>query len=278
MDRLFLVERSGKWKNRFLEVLGEVFIEAPRYGYRIQKPTFQRFAANSKKADIFTTDELDRIFQPKNFPSEQFYLFFLTCLSGGMRLGEVRGLRAKQLIFDRKILIIDGFCKKNGTRTNFNKKGTPDDPKFRLVYLPDLTLNKMETWIRQNAIQGDDFCFTINGRPIRQETAENAFYQTLQNTGIIPRLESAPKNKPGEGRKKQCREKLKPLDGRKLVPHSLRYTYVSRMRRELTAAELQPMTGHASVEMVDYYNRKVLDMALASLPPKGREAADTLFV
>jgi hypothetical protein len=49
------------------------------------------------------------------------------------------------------------------------------------------------------------------------------------------------------------------------------------MRRELTAAELLPMTGHTSVEMVDYYNRKVLDMVLAALPKTGAMAADTLF-
>jgi integrase len=56
-----------------------------------------------------------------------------------------------------------------------------------------------------------------------------------------------------EGRQKQTRVKLGPPDGRKLVPHSLRYTYVSRMRRELAVKELLPMTGHTSVEMVDYY-------------------------
>jgi hypothetical protein len=49
------------------------------------------------------------------------------------------------------------------------------------------------------------------------------------------------------------------------------------MRRELSAAELQPMSGHASVEMVDYYNRKVLDLALESLPHAGPAAANTLF-
>jgi integrase len=278
MDRLFLVDRSGKWKNRLLDVLGEVFTEAPRYGCKAPKPAFQRFSANSKKADIFSTEELDKIFQIENFPSEQFYLFFLLCLSGGMRLGEIRAVRAKQIIFDRKILIIDGFCKKDGRRTVYNKKGTPDNPKFRLVYLPDITLAKIDAWIRQNAIGSDDLCFTVDGRPIRQETAEDVFYRALQAAGIIPRPEPAPKNKRGAGRKKQHREHLKPSDGRKLVPHSLRYTYVSRMRRELTAAELQPMTGHTSVEMVDYYNRKVLDMAIASLPQKGKAASDTLFV
>jgi hypothetical protein len=37
------------------------------------------------------------------------------------------------------------------------------------------------------------------------------------------------------------------------------------------------MSGHASVEMVDYYNRKVLDLALESLPRTGPAAANTLF-
>jgi hypothetical protein len=41
------------------------------------------------------------------------------------------------------------------------------------------------------------------------------------------------------------------------------------MRQELAVKELLPMTGHTSVEMVDYYNRRTLDLALA--------AADTLF-
>jgi hypothetical protein len=49
------------------------------------------------------------------------------------------------------------------------------------------------------------------------------------------------------------------------------------MRRELSANELQPMTGHASEWQVDYYNRKALDLALAALPPAAMAAADTLF-
>jgi hypothetical protein len=64
-----------------------VYTETPWYDCRVQKLAFQRFAANSKKADIFTTAELDRLFKPENFIS---YLFFLLCLSGGMRIGEVR--------------------------------------------------------------------------------------------------------------------------------------------------------------------------------------------
>jgi integrase len=277
MAYLFGVRRSGKWKNRFLDVLGEVFKETPWYKCPTPKPILQRFANNSKKADIFSTEELDRLFRPENFISYQFYLFFLLCLSGGLRLGEVRGVRPKQLIFDRKILIVDGFCRGDGTRTNYNKKGSIDNPKFRLVFLPEMTLGKMQAWITDNALDPEDFCFTQDGRPIRRELAETVFYRALQTAGFVPVPEKAPRGARGDGRKKQDKTKARPLDGRKLVPHSLRYTYVSRMRRELSAKELLPMTGHTTEGMVDYYNRKALDLALAALPDSARAAADTLF-
>jgi integrase len=278
MPYLFGADRSGKWKNRFLEILGEIYTEAPWYGCRVSRPAFHRFAANSRKADIFTTVELDQLFKPENFTSYQFYLFFLLCLSGGMRIGEVRAVRAKQIIFDRKVLIVDGFCRHDGTRTVYSKKGSPEDPKFRLIYLPELTLGKMRDWITRNNIGLEDYCFTTSGgKPISRERAETAFYRALQTAGFIPLPPKREKAARGEGRQKQTRARLRPPDGRKLVPHSLRYTYVSRMLRELTAAELQPMTGHASIEMVDYYNRQVLDLALAALPDSALAAADTLF-
>jgi integrase len=280
MPYLFDIQKSGSWKNRFLEVLGEIYAEAAWYNCRVTKPAFRRFTPNSKKADIFTTAELDRLFRPENFPDEMYYLFFLLCLSGGLRLGEVRAVRVKQIIFERKVLIVDGFCKSGGARTTYNKKGSPDNPRLRIVYLPDLTLGKLAAWVKAGKLQEDDFCFTQGGMPVRPERAGRVFYKALQKAEMIPyptqRIRAKSKSKTGRDRISQAHQK--PLDGRKLVPHSLRYTYVSRMRRELTAAELQPMTGHASVEMVDYYNRKVLDMVLAALPQRGKAAADTLFL
>jgi integrase len=166
----------------------------------------------------------------------------------------------------KKALIIDGFCKQNGNRTTYNKKGSPENPRLRVVLLPDPTLLKLTEFLKNKTLGPDDFIFTYEGKPIRAEFAEDIFYRALKNCGIIPPPEPVKRNKRGEGRKKISKIKPKPPDGRKLVPHSLRYTYVSRMRRELSAAELRPMTGHTTVEMVDYYTRTVLDEALASLP------------
>jgi integrase len=54
--------------------------------------------------------------------------------------------------------------------------------------------------------------------------------------------------------------------GRRLIPHSLRYTYVTRMSRDMDARNLLKLTGHISESMIDYSNRKNPEMALAEIP------------
>nr|DAT90496.1 MAG TPA: Integrase [Caudoviricetes sp.] len=263
MQYLFTVKRSGSWKNSYLSVFSEIFQEAMWFDCAVVKPLFRTFVRHSKKADILTTEELNLLFKEDNFPNEMMYLFFLLCLSAGMRLGEVRAVRVKQFIFDQKILIIDGFCKKEGERTVYNKAGSVDKPKLRMVYLPDMTIKIMQKWIGDNNLCADDFCFTQNGRPVRTEYAEKVFYRALQKIDLIPH---------GKGIKR-----LAPADGRKLVPHSLRYTYVSRMRRVMSAEDLKNYTGHTSTAMVDYYSHRSVELLLEGLPESGKRAANTLF-
>jgi integrase len=289
--RLLDLDWSGSRKNRYIQVLGEIYQEAIWYGSKVVPPKFPTFRRNVRKADIFTPAELNQIFVPENFPSEMMFLFFLCCLSAGLRLGEARAIRQKQILFDRKVLIVDGYCKQNGDRTNYNKKGSPDNPKFRIVFLPDMTIERLEEFTSERGLQPEDLVFTTApGIPIRSEWAEDIFDRALIKAGLaidLKKLDREAKRTIREGNKPLCGISYKEtdyrkrnifiVDGRKLVPHSFRYTYVSLMRRELSANELQPLTGHTSVDMVDYYNRKVLDLALAGLPPSAAAAANTLF-
>ena len=264
LEYLFKINRSGSWKNSYLSVFSEIFKEAIWFDLKIVPPNFNNFVRHSKKADIFSTEELQKLFKEENFPSKMMYLFFLLCLSAGMRLGEIRAVRAKQFIFDKVIIIIDGFCKQNGTRTVYNKMGSIDKPKFRIAFLPEITLFAMKNWIESNGLAEDDFCFTQNGKPIRSEYAEAVFYRLLQKIGLVPY---------SKGKKR-----LPAADGRRLIPHSLRYTYVSRMRCVMTAEDLKNYTGHSSTAMVDYYSRRSLELLLQGLPEGGRQAANTLFL
>jgi integrase len=251
-EYLFGVERSGSWKNRYQSVFGELYVEAQWRGLTIQKPRFQNFAKKPRKADVLTTGELQRLFVAENFYSDVFYTMFLLCLSCGLRLGEARAVRPKQILFERKALIIDGFCKQDGTRTTYNKTGTPDNPRFRVAMIPDMTLGKVSEYLIAHPMTDDSFLFTENGSPFTQGRAEHAFKKAVVAAGVE-------------------------TTGRKIVCHSLRYTYVTRMRRELPAEIVRKMVGHTTLEMTDYYtNRLALDESITGLIGADN-AADNLF-
>jgi integrase len=251
---LFKKERSGQWKNRYIHIFKEIYDEATWQCFKIPKPQFSTFAVRAKKANVFTTDELNKLFIPENFPSEMFYIMFLLCLSAGMRLGEIRAVRRKQIFFERKCILIDGFLKRDLTRTTHNKKGSPENPKLRVAILPDFTLKKLSEYLAAHPADDDDYLFSEGeGKPINQDRAQWVFERAVLKAGI---------------------EKGK----RKIVCHSLRYTYVTRMRRELPAETVMKMVGHVSVEQTDYYtDQNAIEESIAGLIGAA-SAADNFFV
>jgi integrase len=257
---LFGQPRSGQWKNRYKKIFLEIYDEAKWQRLKIPKPAFDSFAVKVVKPDVLTTDELKRLFIPENFTLPRmghdgrvFYVMFLLCLSGGLRLGEVRAVRRKQIFFDRKALIVDGFCKRNGTRTTYNKKGTPEKPRLRVTMPSDMALTKLSEYIADNPVGENDFVFSEGkGKPISQDRAEYVFEKALVSAKIN-------------------------TEDRRIVCHSLRHTYVTRMRRELPIETVQKMVGHIAPEQTDYYtNRRALDESIAGLIG-ANTAADNLF-
>ena len=248
-----LVKQGGCWKNSFLETLTYVYKEAPFCGCEaIQKPTFMRFARNLKKADIFTTEELKLFFNCELWSNSRDYLAFLCMASFGLRLGEVRAIQARQFIFEKNALVIDGYCKKNGERTNYNKKGSNEDKKWRVAVAPNTTVQLLNNYISLNGIRDFDFVFAREDfTPVRGEYLEDVFERQLKKAGIDKK-------------------------DRKIIPHSLRYSYVTRMRRELPAELVQKLVGHTSVEMTEYYTRAAIPEMVASLE-SAIPAANGLF-
>jgi integrase len=265
MNYLFSVQRSASWKNQYICALNEVYQEGQFLGCKIYKPDFPSIGKELNKADIFTEAELERLFRRGNFSPEPFFLFFLCSLSGGLRLGEARAMKAKQIIFEKKAVIIDGFLKADGTRTVYNKCGSPEHPKLRVVPYPDLTLQLLEAYVTHNAIQPEDYVFTYNGAPVSPSLAETAFNRALIKAGITPDIDTLKTRGVWKGGRVQKKDGFIP-DGRRLVPHSLRYTYITRMSLDVDAHNLIKVTGHDSTAMINYYNRKNLEMALAAIP------------
>jgi integrase len=152
-------------------------------------------------------------------------------------------MRAKQVLFESKALIVDGFIKYDYTRAPYNKKGSEEHPKARIVPLPDITLGKLKEHIEKNNYQDEDYIFRAcrdRTRPVDSYYIQLTLRRAMAKVGINP-------------------------DGRKLVVHSFRYTYVTRMRRELPADLVMKLVGHVSEEQTDYYNKRVVDTSLKQL-------------
>jgi integrase len=240
---LFDLKRSGSHKQDFISKVKEMYREAYWHGCDIPTPSFPTFVKNSKKGDIFTAEELTKLFNPELYKDKALYLFYLCCLSGGLRMGEARGLRPKQILYDKKALIVDGFVKPNGVRTNYNKKGTEEHPKFRIVPLPDSTLNLLKEHIAENKITEDDFIFKGQKEPDKPITAfyvHDNLERIMEKAGIE-------------------------INGRRLIVHSFRFTYVTFMRRELPAETVMKLVGHTTIGMTEYYNKRVIDESLADI-------------
>ena len=244
---------SGSWKNSYLSILSEI------YDYTVFKcpspvlrPQFLSFARNSRKSDVFFTDEIVRLFKLENWEDYDMYLMFLIIYSCGLRLGEARGLKVNQILFEDKVLVVNGFCSRNGERINHCKKGSDTDRKIRVAPLPQHVLDELKLFITQRQKKADDFLFIVKGKPVQPEYARRYFVKAVEKAGISRK-------------------------DRKLVPHSLRYTYVTKMRRNLDIESTQKIVGHASPDMTEYYTKSAVQDLIDSLDEKSFEATEKLF-
>lgn len=254
IEQLLLEDKthSGSWKNQYLETFCKIYDETQWACPKpIPRPRFMKFARHSKKADILTTEELNLLVNRRFWEREADYVLFLCVASCGLRLGEARGLRAKQFLFDKKILVIDGFVKRNNERTNYNKTGSNENKKIRIAPLPSTTLSIVKNFIKTYCIGSDDFLFVMNGHPLRQEYLRTSFNRALKKAGIQ-------------------------ANGRKLVPHSLRFTYITRMRRNLDIETVQKIAVYSSLGMTEYYTRFGISEAFESVK-KSIPTVDNLF-
>jgi integrase len=197
----------------------------------------------SQRADIFTDEELERFFNSKIYGDSEMYLFYLCCLTAGLRPGEARGLRSKQILFDRTMLIVDGSIKKNGDRTAYNKEGHRDYWKLRIVPLPDLTLSMLKEHIERKRLKDDDFIFAAKknpSRPIAEHYVRGHMARIIKEAGI-------------------------PAQGRKLTINSFRYTFINRIRRELPTGVVMKLAGRKLFEIMDHYHNRGIDESSAGI-------------
>jgi integrase len=219
----------------------------------------QRTTSNSalvkrvSRKGVFTGDELSGLFNLELYTDIALRLFYVCCLTGALRTGEARGLRVKQVLFDRGALVIDGSVKNDGTRTDYSRQGTEAHPKFRIVPLPDTTLNLLREYLAERRVSGDDFIFKGQkeaDKPVTACYVQDNLKRIMKKAGIEP-------------------------NGRKLMVQSLRFTYITFIRQAVPVDTAMKPVVHRTL-MTDYYNKRLAGEPLSG-PVKADAAAANLF-
>jgi integrase len=163
-------------------------------------------------------------------------------------------MRSKQILFDKKVLIVDGFIKENGIGTVYQKEGAGKHLEPRIVPLPDLTLRLLKEHIERKGLKDGGFCFAGKKNPSQPITEYYVRYhmaRIIEKAGIQ-------------------------AQGRKLTVRSFRFTYVMFMRRELPAMTVMKLVGYKAVRMTEYHNRRGIDESLAGLTEAAQAVENSL--
>lgn len=232
LDCVMKKHKSKCWCNLYIEMFKEVY---QQYLWEIGSPvmnlTFPRFVYRPEPKSVLTVDDINKIFFGEDiWAEESARMIALVLLFCGLRKGEAIGIRLKQIDFVKRMLTIDGFVKNNGERTNYNKCGrNVVGGKTRCVVIPDILLRELQYFLKDKKIGEEDFIFTKKKGGIFQTTGYNyIFNKAIQESGIN-------------------------MEGRHITPHSLRYTYITRMRQYTDIDTVRIMAGHNDKKMTDYY-------------------------
>jgi integrase len=275
---LLAQERSNSWRNRIICILDSIFQEAVRNKMLNYKPAISRFRSSvQRKKDIISSEEINTLF-PEDFRSLSriwdkdgketdtgfmFGTFYALMVSTGLRLGEARAINPIQLIVaqDKQILplvqpdgsenpyitdtavfglFIDRMFNVKETLVMHLKRGNAENPRYRVSLLPTRTIRYIRHWIMIRPRLVPELLFTFKGRKINPVMAEKRLHPGFSNTGI-------------------------PIEHRVITPHSLRFTYNTRMRRLIPGEPLRLMIGHTTEGMTDYYTRLEIEEDFLSL-------------
>ena len=227
---------SGSTVNGVLRSARALFSEAERLEIIHRNPAARvgRFAEKSRTRGTLSQEELDKLFSLNALQNvwncERIpFLISMIAVGCGLRHGEVVALRPCDFIAG--VVIV--------SRSYDKASGAFKPPKWNSVRempAPERIIQEAQDYTAESGLQPDDLLFpsTEKARPIEAHITVDALRNALETIGI--------------SKQDQKRE------NRFLDLHSLRHTYVSRLRAgDVPDWQIMRAAGHKSIGMTDHY-------------------------
>ncbi|MCK4516662.1 MAG: tyrosine-type recombinase/integrase, partial [Spirochaetaceae bacterium] len=255
---LVSLDLSNSTRNQILFTFRIVLDEALRKGIvRINVGrTIRQFASDSKERSPFTVSELNKLFPKRAVDMEATWgnihvavMAYVSTVTGA-RHSELRALQWRDILTsgDEAAIIISKTVRFDGSI------GPPKNRKNRIAPLNPMAVQLLSILHgRQPSISSELFIFSLNGKAPYWTNFTNKYLNKALNSIDIDR------------------------EGRSLVFHSFRHTFVTLMRRRnLNEEILQAIVGHQSKKVTDLYDHRGQQDLLDMLQPY-RDAICTAF-
>lgn len=252
-------------RNGMISLIKEIYTELYIYHLVPAIPVIQRYRRNdTTPKGILTLDEIKSLFpddyneliqiwrlsRESEIDTYSFATMSFLIISTGMRSCEIRALQYDQFV-RRDAILINAMIDSDDVRTNILKKGNEQEKKWRVVVLPEKTAKMLENLKLVMDNTDSEYFFTYKGLPLTTDYLRNHFRRVLAKNGI-------------DWKK------------RNIGIHSLRFTYDTIMKPEISGNDLRLMIGHVSPQMTDYYDKsKALDHLPSLL--KNKDVIDSIF-
>lgn len=238
-------------KNNILTVIRDIQKELISDHLIEHKIDVEHFKRNTTDKGILSLTEIDTLFpeeygklidtwrlrsRDKEGEIYSFATMIYTLLSTGMRSSEIRALQWNQFV-RKDAILINAMYDSSNQRVNHLKSGTDTKKRWRVTVLPDRTVKMLEIL---KLTSENEFVFVHKGQPLKLDYLLHHFQNVLKKHNID-------------------------YQGRNITIHSLRFTYNSLMRREISGDDLRLMLGHLTEGMTDYYDKSTALQHLDSL-------------
>jgi integrase len=243
-DWLYDLDVSNRYRRTIAGTWNMIFKIAERKGILAVAPRLELPSKTSRKPDILTAEMLKKVFPKeraelrkvwtnqdnKKEPADAWLMFaalFSTMFYGGLRPQEARAVHVDQFHLQLGAILVTRSMDRQNQVQSYLKMGNDRDPRYRVAILPDRAVTMIRWWLKVAA--SIDFVFTFASRPLNRDLPVDRLRKAIGNAGIS-------------------------TEGKRYIPYSGRYTFVTLVKPLLDRAALMALIGHVDEAMPERYD------------------------